>query len=97
MLKINVIGGSKVTLFLLEPRPPAGVSMLLKVEDSSTTQSSSICAVRWHLPEESVQAHSSAPSRAAEPNSLTRPSQVHHVFLIYFKFRYLLYFYPQSE
>ncbi|GAA6216311.1 nuclear factor 7, brain-like [Lates japonicus] len=53
------------------------VSMLLKVEDSSTTQSSSICAVRWHLPEESVQAHSSAPSRATKPNSLTKQSQQH--------------------
>ncbi|XP_040887361.1 nuclear factor 7, ovary [Toxotes jaculatrix] len=53
------------------------VSTLLKVEDSSTTQSSSIGAVRWTLPEESVQAHSSAPSRPANPNSANKHSQQH--------------------
>ncbi|XP_035530794.1 nuclear factor 7, brain [Morone saxatilis] len=41
----------------------------------STTQSSSIGAVRWTLPEESFQAHSSAPSRQA--NNLTKHSQQH--------------------
>ncbi|XP_070786322.1 butyrophilin subfamily 1 member A1-like [Enoplosus armatus] len=50
------------------------VSMLLKAEDSSTTQSSSIGAVRWTLPAEAVQAHSSAPSR---PAYLTKQSQQH--------------------
>ncbi|XP_044040532.1 nuclear factor 7, brain isoform X3 [Siniperca chuatsi] len=53
------------------------VRILLKAEDSSTTQSSSIGAVRWNLPEESVQAHSSAPSRPANTNSLTKHSQQH--------------------
>ncbi|XP_029311223.1 zinc-binding protein A33 [Cottoperca gobio] len=46
--------------------------------DSSTTQSSSIGAVRWTLPEEDVQIHSSAPSRPASANNLSKPSQQHH-------------------
>ncbi|KAM7377302.1 hypothetical protein PAMA_013887 [Pampus argenteus] len=49
------------------------VNTLLKVEDYSTTQSSSIGAVRWNLPEEDVQVHSSAPSRPS--NNLTKTSQ----------------------
>ncbi|XP_045921538.1 nuclear factor 7, ovary [Micropterus dolomieu] len=53
------------------------VRILLKAEDSSTTQSSSIGAVRWSLPEESVQAHSSAPSRPGATSSLTKHSQQH--------------------
>ncbi|KAK2863124.1 hypothetical protein Q5P01_002657 [Channa striata] len=53
------------------------VSLALKVEDSSTTQSSSIGAVRWKLPEENVQAHSSVPSRPANANNLTKRSQEH--------------------
>ncbi|XP_035472275.1 zinc-binding protein A33 isoform X1 [Scophthalmus maximus] len=43
--------------------------------DGSTTQSSSIGALRWTLPEENVQAHSSAPSRPGPPNNLTKHSQ----------------------
>lgn len=54
----------------------AGVSILLKAEDSSTTQSSSIGAVRWTLPDESIQTHSSAPSRQTNPSYLTKHSQV---------------------
>ncbi|XP_067381505.1 nuclear factor 7, brain isoform X1 [Channa argus] len=54
------------------------VSIALKAEDSSTTQSSSIGAVRWKLPEENVQAHSSVPSRPANPNNLTKQSQQQH-------------------
>ena len=50
---------------------PAGTS-ILNGGDSSTTQSSSIGAVRWTLPEEDVQTHSSAPSRAT--NNLTKHS-----------------------
>ncbi|XP_069374405.1 butyrophilin subfamily 1 member A1 isoform X2 [Paralichthys olivaceus] len=46
-----------------------------KLEDGSTTQSSSICALRWNLPQEDIQAHSSAPSRPVQPNDLTRNSQ----------------------
>ncbi|KAM7366273.1 hypothetical protein PAMP_015727 [Pampus punctatissimus] len=46
---------------------------ILKAEDYSTTQSSSIGAVRWNLAEEDVQAHSSAPSRPS--NNLTKNSQ----------------------
>ncbi|XP_026153649.1 nuclear factor 7, ovary isoform X2 [Mastacembelus armatus] len=53
------------------------VNLLLKVEGSSTTQSSSIGAVRWTLPEESIQSHSSAPSRPANTNNLTKHSQQH--------------------
>ncbi|XP_022616482.1 E3 ubiquitin-protein ligase TRIM39-like [Seriola dumerili] len=44
------------------------VSLLPALEVSITTQSSSIGAVRWTLPEENLQAHSSAPSRPANPN-----------------------------
>ncbi|XP_059210382.1 zinc-binding protein A33 [Centropristis striata] len=47
----------------------------VRVEDGSTTQSSSIGAVRWNLPEE-VQTHSSAPSRPSS-NNLTKRSQQH--------------------
>lgn len=64
-------------MFNPESHPlPVGVRILLKAEDSSTTQSSSIGAVRWSLPEESVQAHSSAPSRPGATSSLTKHSQV---------------------
>ncbi|XP_031707264.1 E3 ubiquitin-protein ligase TRIM39 [Anarrhichthys ocellatus] len=45
----------------------------LKLGDSSSTQSSTIGAVRWTLPEEDVQIHSSAPSRGA--NNLTKHTQ----------------------
>uniref|UniRef100_A0A3Q0SC22 Si:dkey-219e21.2 n=1 Tax=Amphilophus citrinellus TaxID=61819 RepID=A0A3Q0SC22_AMPCI len=50
----------------------AEVSILLTGEDGSTTQSSSIGAVRWTLPslDESAQSHSSVPSRSTNPNSL---------------------------
>ncbi|XP_060951797.1 zinc-binding protein A33 [Limanda limanda] len=47
-------------------------------EDGSRTQSSSIGALRWTLPEEDVQAHSSAPSRHARPNNLTKRAQHQH-------------------
>ncbi|KAF7230316.1 transcript variant X3 [Nothobranchius furzeri] len=47
-------------------------SVLLNDEES-TTQSSSLCAVRWNLPDENVQAHSSAPTMHA--SSLTKHSQ----------------------
>ncbi|XP_026208279.1 E3 ubiquitin-protein ligase TRIM39 [Anabas testudineus] len=53
------------------------VNLKLTGEDSSTTQSSSIGAVRWNLPEENLQAHSSAPSRPAKPNNLTKHLQEH--------------------
>ncbi|KAM9836580.1 uncharacterized protein ACBR49_019019 [Aulostomus maculatus] len=53
------------------------VSLLQKVEEACTTQSSSIGAVRWTLPKENVQAHSSAPSRPANTNNLTSHSQQH--------------------
>ncbi|CAK6952863.1 E3 ubiquitin-protein ligase TRIM39 [Scomber scombrus] len=46
------------------------------LDDGSYNQSSSIGAVRWNLPEEDVQAHSSVPSRSA--NSLTNVSQTLH-------------------
>ncbi|XP_028999108.1 zinc-binding protein A33 isoform X2 [Betta splendens] len=52
--------------------------LLPRAEDGSTTQSSSIGAVRWNLPEESLQAHSSAPSRPSRPSrpsSLSKHSQ----------------------
>ncbi|XP_028284974.1 E3 ubiquitin-protein ligase TRIM39 isoform X1 [Parambassis ranga] len=58
-------------------KPEKRVSILLKAEDSSTTQSSSIGAVRWTLPDESVQTHSSAPSRQTPPSYLTKHSQQH--------------------
>ncbi|KAF1380614.1 hypothetical protein PFLUV_G00165720 [Perca fluviatilis] len=48
---------------------------ILKVGDRSSTQSSSIGAVRWTLPEEDVQTHSSAPSRPAK--NLPKHSQKH--------------------
>ncbi|KAM9335571.1 uncharacterized protein ABDE67_020565 [Symphorus nematophorus] len=53
------------------------VSLLL--EDSNTTQSSSIGALRWNVPEEKLQPHSSAPSGPANnSNSLTKNSQHPH-------------------
>ncbi|KAM6908943.1 uncharacterized protein FYW49_012808 [Xenentodon cancila] len=55
--------------------PGPGVNILLTGENASTTQSSSIGAVRWTLPDESIQAHSSAPSIPANPNNLTSHSQ----------------------
>ncbi|XP_054457076.1 zinc-binding protein A33 [Anoplopoma fimbria] len=48
---------------------------MLKRGEGSTTQSSSIGAVRWKLPEEDVQIHSSAPSRSTNSNNLTKHSQ----------------------
>ncbi|XP_074478910.1 uncharacterized protein LOC141760201 isoform X2 [Sebastes fasciatus] len=48
---------------------------ILKGGDGSTTQSSSICAVRWTLPEEDVQTHSSVPSRPATNTNNTKRSQ----------------------
>ncbi|XP_039996362.1 butyrophilin subfamily 1 member A1 isoform X2 [Xiphias gladius] len=48
-----------------------GIGWLL--EDSSTTQSSSIGAVCWTLPEENVQAHSSAPSRPTNSKHSKHP------------------------
>ncbi|XP_034756997.1 nuclear factor 7, brain isoform X2 [Etheostoma cragini] len=48
---------------------------ILKVGESRSTQSSSIGAVRWTLPEEDVQTHSSAPSRPA--SNLPKNSQQH--------------------
>lgn len=60
-------------LFLpLEIAAPAGVDALKLGENA--TRSSSIGAVRWTLPEEDVQIHSSAPSRAT--NNLAKRSQV---------------------
>ncbi|XP_034413705.1 E3 ubiquitin-protein ligase TRIM39 isoform X2 [Cyclopterus lumpus] len=47
---------------------------VLKLGDSSSTQSSSIGAVRWTLPEEDVQIHSSAPGRAIK-HSQQHPRQ----------------------
>ncbi|XP_068164710.1 nuclear factor 7, brain [Antennarius striatus] len=49
------------------------VMEMLRVENSSTTQSSSIGAVRWNLPEH-FQAHSSAPTRPTA-TGLNKPSQ----------------------
>ncbi|KAK9524745.1 hypothetical protein VZT92_017114 [Zoarces viviparus] len=46
---------------------------MLKLGDSSSTQSSSIGAVRWTLPDEDVQIHSSAPSRGIK--NLTKHMQ----------------------
>lgn len=44
------------------------------LSDESSTQSSSVGAVRWSLPDETVQAHSSAPTmHASKPD---KPSQV---------------------
>ncbi|XP_077597794.1 uncharacterized protein LOC144213292 [Stigmatopora nigra] len=48
---------------------------LLKAQNYGTTQSSSIGAVRWNLPEEDVQVHNSAPSRAVTSGGLTGTSQ----------------------
>ncbi|XP_049922856.1 zinc-binding protein A33 isoform X1 [Epinephelus moara] len=48
---------------------------ILKGGDSSTTQSSSIGAVRWNLPEKDVQIHSSVPNRPTV--SFTKHSQHH--------------------
>ncbi|XP_061565537.1 butyrophilin subfamily 1 member A1 [Cololabis saira] len=56
-------------------KPEKRVSMMLSGE--SSTQSSSIGAVRWSLPDESVQAHSSAPSARSSPNNLTSHLQQH--------------------
>ncbi|MEQ2194149.1 hypothetical protein XENOCAPTIV_024431, partial [Xenoophorus captivus] len=53
------------------------VSMLLNDEGSKTTQSSSIGAVRWKLPDESVQPHSSAPTVHAKSNTHSKSSQQH--------------------
>ncbi|XP_034082161.1 nuclear factor 7, brain [Gymnodraco acuticeps] len=55
------------------PSSSTGVGILKGGERN--TQSSSIGAVRWNLPEEDVQIHSSAPSRAAI--NLTHRSQRH--------------------
>ncbi|XP_077445846.1 uncharacterized protein LOC144066285 [Stigmatopora argus] len=48
---------------------------LLKAQGYGTTQSSSIGAVRWNLPEEDVQVHNSAPSRTVIGGGLTGSSQ----------------------
>nr|XP_057921903.1 E3 ubiquitin-protein ligase TRIM39 [Doryrhamphus excisus] len=53
------------------------VSLQLKVEDYNTKQSSSIGALRWNLPEESIQVHSSAPSGPINGANLTGHSQQH--------------------
>ncbi|KAM4564217.1 E3 ubiquitin-protein ligase TRIM69 isoform 1-T2 [Fundulus diaphanus] len=53
------------------------VNLLLNDEDGSTTQSSSIGAVRWKLPDETVQPHSSAPTIHANSNTNRRNSQQH--------------------
>ncbi|XP_061664833.1 E3 ubiquitin-protein ligase TRIM39 [Syngnathoides biaculeatus] len=50
-------------------------SLLLKAQDYSTTQSSSIGALRWNLPEEDIQVHNSAPSRPITSGKLTGHSQ----------------------
>ncbi|XP_077400875.1 butyrophilin subfamily 3 member A1 [Vanacampus margaritifer] len=50
-------------------------SLLMKAQDYSTTQSSSIGALRWNLPEEDIQVHSSAPSRPITSSKLTGTSQ----------------------
>ncbi|XP_049609335.1 nuclear factor 7, ovary isoform X2 [Syngnathus scovelli] len=49
--------------------------LLRKAQDYSTTQSSSIGALRWNLPEEDIQGHSSAPSRPVTSGNLTGHSQ----------------------
>ncbi|RVE60525.1 hypothetical protein OJAV_G00181840 [Oryzias javanicus] len=51
------------------------VKILLNSESSSTTQNSSIGVVRWNLPDEDVQTHSSAPSISTNSNNLTHRSQ----------------------
>ncbi|KAM8747076.1 uncharacterized protein AB9X84_015207 isoform 4-T4 [Acanthopagrus schlegelii] len=53
------------------------VGVLLK-EDGSTTQSSSIGAVRWTLPEEDHQAHSSAPTRSSPAIGVAKYAQHTH-------------------
>ncbi|MED6289964.1 hypothetical protein CHARACLAT_008249 [Characodon lateralis] len=53
------------------------VTMLLNDEGSKTTQSSSIGAVRWKLPDESVQPHSSAPTVHSKSNTHSKSSQQH--------------------
>ncbi|KAM4536973.1 uncharacterized protein PAE49_021379 [Odontesthes bonariensis] len=60
-----------------KPKSTKRVRILLNTEDGSKTQSSSIGAVRWTLPDESIQIHSSAPSIPASSNSLTKRSQEH--------------------
>ncbi|CAG5929221.1 unnamed protein product, partial [Menidia menidia] len=58
------------------PKQIKRVSIMLNSEDGRKTQSSSIGAVRWTLPEESVQIHSSAPSiPATQKSSLSKHSQ----------------------
>ncbi|XP_053199062.1 E3 ubiquitin-protein ligase TRIM39 [Scomber japonicus] len=48
----------------------------VQLEDGSFNQSSSIGGIRWNLPEEDVQAHSSVPSRSADnPNRTLHPRQ----------------------
>ncbi|KAM9425727.1 uncharacterized protein KZ484_012673 [Pholidichthys leucotaenia] len=47
----------------------------LVLEDGSTTQSSSIGPVRWNLPDESAQPHSSAPSRQSVSSNSNKHSQ----------------------
>lgn len=67
------------------PYPPSsGVSLLPEAE---VTQSNSIGAVRWTLPDEDLRANSSAPSRPANTNNLAnKNSQVQTKFLIYSSF-----------
>ncbi|XP_051933954.1 E3 ubiquitin-protein ligase TRIM39 [Hippocampus zosterae] len=48
---------------------------LLKAQEHSTKQSSSVGALRWCLPEEDIQAHNSAPSRPVASGKLTGHSQ----------------------
>ncbi|KAM3590766.1 uncharacterized protein V6R79_016261 [Siganus canaliculatus] len=53
------------------------VNLLRQAEDGNTTQSSSIGAVRWTLPAETLQAHSSAPSRPTNTNNSNKTTQQH--------------------
>nr|XP_061810617.1 E3 ubiquitin-protein ligase TRIM21-like [Nerophis lumbriciformis] len=50
-------------------------TLLKKAQEYSTTQSSSIGALRWNLPEEDIQVHNSAPSRPITSGKLTGHSQ----------------------
>ncbi|XP_027143726.1 E3 ubiquitin-protein ligase TRIM21 isoform X1 [Larimichthys crocea] len=58
-------------------KPLKKVSILLKMEDSSTTQSSSVGPIRWDRPAEDLDTSSSVPSRKANTSSTNKQSQQH--------------------
>ncbi|KAL0970388.1 hypothetical protein UPYG_G00241290 [Umbra pygmaea] len=49
-----------------------------KVKWKTSSQSSSICAVRWNLPEEEIQAHSSAPTSPTKRSTPTTSGSKQH-------------------